>query len=132
MVWVVELVLTLVGVLRPEGGSAFHFLYFAFLTWKSATMTIVQTTMIPMRAAKRMRGVERAWRTWMKGRGSREGWLGWRGSARWATRVKAAKHDERLVARREEWSSRRSKLPLEVIIPPGELLLVGKTYGCQK
>ena len=70
----VMVLLTLVGVLRPEGGSAFHFLYFAFLM--STTMTIVQTTMIPTRAARRMRGVERAWRTWTRGRGRREGWLG--------------------------------------------------------
>ena len=72
----VVVVLTLVGVLRPEGGSAFHFLYLAFLMWKSTTMTIVQITMIPTRAARRMRGVERAWRTWTRGRGRREGWLG--------------------------------------------------------
>ena len=58
--------LTLVGVLRPEGGSAFHFLYLAFLMWKSATMTTVQTTMIPTRAASRMSGVERAWSTWTR------------------------------------------------------------------
>ena len=78
----VVVVLTLVGVLRPEGGSAFHFLYFAFLMWKSTTMTMVQTTMIPTRAARRMRGVEKAWRTWRKGMGRIEGRLGWTGSAR--------------------------------------------------
>ena len=80
----IELVvfLTLVGVLRPEGGSAFHFLYFAFLMWKSTTMSMVQTTMMPTRAARRMRGVERAWRSWRKGMGRIEGRLGWTGSAR--------------------------------------------------
>ena len=134
--------LTLVGVLRPEGGSAFHFLYLAFLMWKSATMTTVQTTMIPTRAASRMSGVERAWSTWTRrskedkekngdrgtwtnGRGSSEDEVGGRGSARCASKVKSAKQLERLVAGSEEWSSRRSRLEVEVkTFPSGDKLLM--------
>ena len=50
--------------------------------------------------------------------------MGGRGSARCASKVKAAKQLERLVAGSEEWSSRRSRLEVEVkTFPSGDKLL---------
>ena len=57
--------------------------------------------------------------------------MGGRGSARCASKVKSAKQSERLVAGSEEWSSRRSRLEVEVkTFPSGDKLLMceeGKT-----
>ena len=69
--------------------------------------------------------------TWTNGRGSSEDEVGGRGSARCASKVKSAKQLERLVAGSEEWSSRRSRLEVEVkTFPSGDKLLMceeGKT-----
>ena len=69
--------------------------------------------------------------TWTNGRGSSEDEVGGTGSARCASKVKSAKQLERLVAGSEEWSSRRSRLEVEVkTFPSGDKLLMweeGKT-----
>ena len=50
--------------------------------------------------------------------------MGGTGSARGASKVKSAKQLERLVAGSEEWSSRRSRLEVEVkTFPSGDKVL---------